>query len=598
MRDVDAGPLTQNSVLLSVPPAKLFPVASVASLCVLTFLAYAGTLRFLFVHDDRGQILGNPAVHSWHAVPSYFISQVWAAVGPANGGNDYRPIFLLWLRINDAIFGQHAFGWHLTTILAHVAATYCVFLLAHRILGDRRAAIIGGLVFGLHPIHIEGVAWISGVPEPLMSAFAISAFLCWIRHREQDDGDRRWLGASLALYAMAILTKETAVVLVLILFVAEWMEFPRPLLSRRQPTKQAFMRALIGLMPFIVLTVVYFLVRILALKGFSHPAAQLSWLAIVLTWPSLLLFYVRLLLWPVGLSPFYDLHYVTHPTIGNTVLPALVLSFVALGLWKWASRSRPVALAIPWLVIPILPVLNVQVFGDGNFAHNRYLYLPSVGLALLVAAAWRAIKLAGQGRESIRMVQNGVFIILVLLMGFTIQVEDRYYASDATFYAYAYSRMKNPDPIIGMDHANTLAEAGDYDSAAKIYQQLIRAHPEMWDAYFNLGYMEYQQGKLDLAAASLSQAAAGNPANAGALFYLGLTNLKRNRMDAAELNLRRAVALAPASPNFHFALGMVLKLRGDRAGALAEFRRELEVNPGHPEAAHQAAEIQGPVVGK
>jgi len=173
-------------------------------------------------------------------------------------------------------------------------------------------------------------------------------------------------------------------------------------------------------------------------------------------------------------------------------------------------------------------------------------------------------------------------------MGFAIHVEGRYYASDAVFYSYAYSQGGNNDPVIGTDYANTLAEQGDFGHAAEIYRKVIQAHPDMWSAYFNLGYMYYQMGALDLAGQYLSRAAAGDPTNAGAVFYLGLADLKLNRMDEAEANLRHAIVLAPSTPNYHFALGMVLKVKGNWPGALAEFKKELELNPGHQAAAQQA----------
>ena len=83
----------------------------IALVLALTFAAYTPTLRYGFVHDDRGQIVENPAVHSWGALPTYFSAQVWAAVMPEELGNYYRPLFLIWLRINDAVFGQRAWGW-------------------------------------------------------------------------------------------------------------------------------------------------------------------------------------------------------------------------------------------------------------------------------------------------------------------------------------------------------------------------------------------------------------------------------------------------------------------------------------------------------
>jgi hypothetical protein len=570
----------------------------VACVGVLTFLAYVGTLRFQFVHDDRGIIVQNPAAHSWRAVPSYFTSAVWQGVTPAFLANAYRPVYLLWFRINDAIFGSHASGWHFTSVVAHLVATYCVFLLARRISGEWPTALFSGLLFGLHPVHIEGVAWISGVDDPLVAGLLISAYLCWLRYREAGSIVRPWLGASLALYALAMLIKETAIILPLILFVSQWLGFPRPLGSRPRGYMQKLLQGLKVLLPFIALTALYLMVRIVALKGFWHPAAQIGWLTVMLTWPSLLVFYAKLLLWPVGLSPFYGLEYVLHPTLRNTIFPAMVLFLVAGGLWKWASRSRPVALAIPWLIVPLLPVLNVQVFGNGNFAHNRYLYLPSVGFVMLLALALRKINFGKLLFGGIPSSQALVVLGLAILMGFAIQVEDRYYASDAAFYSFAYSRTKSPDPVIAMDYANTLAEQGDSGHAAEIYRELIQAHPDMWNAFFNFGYMCYQLGELNSAEEYLSRAAAGDSTNAAAAFYLGLTDFKLNHTHEAEANLRRAIVLAPAAPNYHFALGMVLKVNGDWSGAMAQFTKELEINPGLQAAAQQAAEIKTKIVGK
>lgn len=585
------------------PPPANSPVASRASfasprlwvgaICFLTFLAYGATLRFQFVDDDRGQILSNPAVHSWRAVPGYFTSHVWAGLGPSFARNEYRPLFLLWLRINDALFGAHPGGWHFTTILVHVLATYFVCLLAHRIFRDWPAALCSGLIFGLHPVHIEGVAWVSGVPEPLLAALLIPAYLCWLRSREAGGGSGRWLSVSLALYAAAMLVKEPAVVLPLILFASEWLGLPPAAKTPPGGWAQKTTQILKGLLPYVMLTAVYLMVRMLALKGIWQHAAQMSWPAMVRAWPGILALYGKLLIWPVGTSPFYYFPYLSHPTLSTSVSLAVILLMAALALWLWASRSRPVAFAIPWLILPLLPVLNLRVLGYGNLVHNRYLYLPSVGFAVLLIAALRKIKVGRPILGGIPSSQVWVVLTLTLLLAFAIQVEDRFYANDAAFYGYACAHMGSPDPLIRMDYANALAEQGDSQQAATIYGELTQTHPDMWGAFYNYGYLLYRSGQLDPAAQMLSRAAAGDPTNAAAFFYLGLTQLKLRHLDEAEADIRRAVVLAPAAPNYHFALGMVLKLRGNRSEAMAEFARELEVSPGNQDAAQQAAEIQG-----
>ncbi|MGA2982386.1 MAG: hypothetical protein ABSG32_01155 [Terriglobia bacterium] len=124
MREIESDPPAVNASAAESPSTSTFPRLLAASIGIFTFLAYLPTLRFQFVHDDRGQIVGNPAMHTWHAVPGYFASHVWAGVGPAYLGNESRPVFLLWLRINDAIFGHQEAGWHFTTVLAPTAPSY------------------------------------------------------------------------------------------------------------------------------------------------------------------------------------------------------------------------------------------------------------------------------------------------------------------------------------------------------------------------------------------------------------------------------------------------------------------------------------------
>ena len=245
----------------------------------------------------------------------------------------------------------------------------------------------------------------------------------------------------------------------------------------------------------------------------------------------------------------------------------------------------------PRLIFPVLPVLAVQVFGNGNFAHNRYLYLPSVGFAMLAAAALRSLP---WGKPLYGALPRSQVVICLVLAFFilAVQVEDRCYANDAAFYSYAYARMDHHDPIIGMDYANTLAEQGQFDRAAEIYRELIQAHPEMWDACFNLGYMYYQAGRTAEAVPYLARAAGADPPRAAPFLYLGLAQFKLNQVDTAEACLRRAVALAPTAPNYHFALGMVLQVRGKLAEAEEAFRQELALNPGNQAAAQQAAETQ------
>lgn len=574
----------------------------------LTFAAYAGTLSFEFVHDDRGQIVDNPAIHSWAAIPGYFTAQVWAGVAPEDPGNYYRPLFLLWLRLNDAVWGLHPWGWHLTTVLAHLAVTLLVYFLALRVLKDPQYAAFAALLFGLHPVHIEGVAWISGVTEPLLALLLISSFLCYLKRRDEPAKAAAWMACSLGLYVLAMLEKETALVLGPIIFSYEYIcsvETPHRGVStisaagQETPRRgvstvgiiQRVRRSLGAAVLYLVPVPFYLLARVHALKAFSHQMTSLPLSVVLYTWPSLLWFWVKHLVWPVGLSTFYDLPSVTHPNFWNFVLPAIAVAIVAAGLIWGALRSREIAFACLWLVWPLVPILDIRVFVKNDFAHDRYLYLPSIGLAIIAAVALRRLRL-GSGRvQGVPAAQIVVTSLVAILMMFGTAYQSLFFQNNMVFYEH--NLLAAPNNIFPRTNlATLLGEAGQYQAAIGLYQEALQIDSDNWYANYNLGYTYYRVGKLPEAENYLEKAAAINPNKPDEFFYLGLTLLKIGHTEEAASAFRSALQIRPHGYGYHFALGLALKLQGNLQGALDEFKTEISNNPQHAPAREQIAETQ------
>ncbi len=153
---------------------------------IATFLAYLDTLALGFVFDDHVLIVTNDSIRSWRYFPTYFTSHIWSFRYPHLLANYYRPLFLTWLRLNDALFGLHAWGWHLTSVLAHVAVTWLVYRLALRLTRDAWMAGVAALIFGLHPVHAEAVADITSIQEPISTFFILAAILAFARYWEVD----------------------------------------------------------------------------------------------------------------------------------------------------------------------------------------------------------------------------------------------------------------------------------------------------------------------------------------------------------------------------------------------------------------------------
>ena len=139
------------------------------SVLALTALVYIATLRFDFVYDDQNAIVRNPMVHSWSSVPGYFMGKEWpAGLFPNAAANYFRPLNALWYRINDALFGLYPAGWHATTILLHLLATFLCYQIARRVTDRPLVAAVAALLFGIHPTRHEVVAWASGHDRTLM----------------------------------------------------------------------------------------------------------------------------------------------------------------------------------------------------------------------------------------------------------------------------------------------------------------------------------------------------------------------------------------------------------------------------------------------
>ena len=563
-----------------------------AIVLALTFAVYIPTLRYQFVHDDRGQIVENPAIHSWHSVPTYFTAQVWAAVKPEDLGNYYRPLFLLWLRINDVVFGNHAWGWHLTTILAHVLTTLLVYLLVWRLGIGREVALLAALIFGLHPAHIEAVAWISGVTEPLLGIFLIASLLAYLPSRGEGTRALKWKVISLVLFALAMLEKETALILPGLLLVYEWIfgtEWGRPLEAGRI---LPWCREALGrIWPYFLLIAFYVPARIYALKGFNHVVTPLSAAQLVFTWPSLIGFWIRHLIWPTGLSTFYDFPAVLHPTLRNFILPAIFVAGVAFALFACVRRSRPAAFFAVWLVLPLIPLLNIRVFIANDFAHDRYLYLPSVGLAVLVAmllkkVCWGPPRWLGMPASLL-----GVGLCLAAVMSYGTITESSYFKDNLTFYAYNLLQAPH-NRDAESNYATVLAEDRQYGPALERFLDVVNRYPNYWTATYNLALTYYKIGNMPEAEKYFLQAVRINPNKPDEYFYLGMTRFKSGHTPEAIDCLRQAIALRPDGFAYHLALGMMLKTQGDLAGALQEFKEELANNPAEQAAAAQVKEVE------
>jgi hypothetical protein len=367
----------QQKVSTSVPAgeaaAMLSPlsVGIVAVALVATVVAvYSPTLNFKFILDDH-RYVGDPRIQSPGHVWEYFTTYVWAQFtgGPSSF---YRPVFVLWMRLNFILSGQSSWGWHLLSVAKHLSVAILLGLLVWKLLWDRVAALLAGALFALHPAQTESVAWVS-VPDPLMSVAILGAVLLYLRYHQRESSNRQrhtarpqrksrkrvqgqskarpsaiWLYASAVACLAALMAKETAIVLPAIVF-AVTLITTREVAPARQGVRVRLVSALRETLPFLAATLVYFLLRLNALGGqISPPTQHLPWSTILLSWPATLWFYLKVLLWPVRSRGFADPTLADSFSLRGVVLPGLAVCCAAAALvgacvwaWRWARHNLP-----------------------------------------------------------------------------------------------------------------------------------------------------------------------------------------------------------------------------------------------------------------
>ena len=504
-------------------------------------------------------------------LPNYFTSHAWAELYPHVSGNYYRPLFLLWFRLNHAMFGLDPKGWHLTTILCHVAATYMVFVLVRRLAASPWIAFSAATLFALHPVHIESVAWVSGVTDPLMAIFLVGSFLAYLRFREGNRAG--WMGLALMLFALGLLEKETTVVLGPLVFVHAW------LYAEERSWISRFAIALKQSLGFFALTIPYIALRAFILGGLSHSVTPVTWRTMALTEPSIIWLYLRHLLFPAGLSGLYGLPYVDRPASAAFLAPTLLLLALILVLAWGIPRLQDARLAwfaCAWIALPIFPVLWLRAYAEGDIAHDRYLYIPSIGFVLLVSLFLAEI--ANHRRASQKTLQLAGLTVLALAYALGTVTQQTYWASDLLLYERAY-KMAPHDNLISNNLGTALMEAGYPDNAIGLYSQVLAREPGFWLSNYNLGYAYYKMGKLQEAELYLRRAVSINAADSDEYIYLGLSIWRQGRADEAAQYVQHAIQIRPSAPGYHFALAMIRRDQNNLPAAKFELNMELQYHP-------------------
>jgi protein O-mannosyl-transferase len=416
-------------------------------------LVYLPAARYSLVYDDHEQLEMNPRLTAWSHVPGYFTTHLWAHA-PLQAPNYYRPLSLLFFRVEYAVWGPPAAIWHFASLAAHLGATVCLFLLIQHLVGNFKAALMAGALFALHPIQTETVVWISSGPDILVTIFLVLS-LYFYRVRKAPVSF-----ISVLFAVLAIFTKEVGIAAPALIFAYEWIH------SR-------FKNAVLAIFPYVVVALLYIAARINALGSATSPVApDMSMRSTILTVPKVLATYVLHLIWPARLSPSYEV------AVESRVWPLLLAIAVLLGLfWLLRGSSANVRFGAAWLAITLAPSLALGYLTRSDFTHDRYLYLPSVGLAIM-AAVWST-------RIQFTFRQRALAGALALAFCFGIRQYLPVWENDITLFTRAVEQAPH-NPYVKNNLADAYLKANRPAEAFPLLQQAIELKPDYGLLYYNM----------------------------------------------------------------------------------------------------------------
>ena len=570
----------------------------IVAIIIAVAMVYLPVLRGDFVWDDFLLITGNPLLKNFSG-----LVEIWSGGKTA----DYFPLTNTIFWIEHHLFGANATGYHAVNILLQIANALLVWRLLTRL--NIPGAWLAGLIFGIHPVHVASVAWISELKNLLAMFFALLSVLCFL---ELDDKRLRnsatAYAASLVFFALALLSKTQVVFLPFVLLLCAWWRDKK---SAGTKTTHDLRRNVIRSWPFFALAIVLGLVTMwFQNRGIGEEEIVIGSLprrfvnaAMAIWWYAVHLFA------PVRLMAIYPNWRFDSPPILEW-LPLIALIGVLAGLWHWRNRgTRGAFLAIACFVLALLPsvgLVRMAYVRSGTLVADHLQYFADVPLLALFCAgvvyAWN------QRQRAAKIATATIVTLLVAAMGTYAFGRAEVYRNEETLWPDNLS--KNPDAWqahIMMTQRRfkqeRYAEAAYHAGrAAELKPELADIHNELGLAYcrlerFEEGVAEYRRAlQLKEARPSTARSAGvakirANLANALAITANHLSESAptvpeeaRRRYDEAIRQYEEALELDPQQPAIHRNLGMLLAQLGRYDEAIPHLRATLQMVPNEPAA--------------
>jgi protein O-mannosyl-transferase len=586
----------------SAPAARLLGNAAVLgwaiplAVVVLSGLAFAPVLQNEFVNwDDRVNVLDNRAYRglSWSHLQ-------WMLTTFHN--SLYRPLTWITLGADYLAWGMNPAGYHLTSLLLHCAAALSFYYLSVQLLSlavddlsDRAgldihiAAGFAALLFAVHPLRVEPIAWVSGRENVVAAPFFILTVVCYLRAVSAHGASafsNKWMAASWLSYALSLLGKGAGVTLPLALVILDLYPLRRLGTDPRAWLRRSGARVWLEKIPFFVLALIAGLLAVYGKRqsnlmygldeyGVIERAVQTVYGLVFYLWKTLL---------PIGLSNLYEIESLS-PYDWRLISSAALLAGATIFLWMFRRRWPWGLAAWVFYIVVLLPYVGVAQNGP-QIAADRYCYLACLGWAVLGGAALLATRRGWQNGTSARplfVAARAGAIVVVATLGILSWQQSKVWRNSETLWRHALAINDNSF-FAHHFFGNALLARNQTAQASEHFQRSLALNPRYVSARVGLANALAEQGDLETSAREYRRALELEPDSLGAHYGLARVLAKRGEVKQAIEHYKRALTTAPDDPDTHNNLGLLLAARGEENQAIEHFSAALQSDPGYARA--------------
>jgi tetratricopeptide (TPR) repeat protein len=528
---------------------------SICLILTVTFISLSPSLENDFVNwDDDSYVTENPLIMelSWNSIKEIFSQYLMG---------HYHPLTLLSYALEFHFFKLNPLAYHVTNLILHLMNALLVFLMILMLKGGILTSLVVSLLFGIHPLHVESVIWISQRKDVLYTFFFLGSLVAYL-HYSKTKTVKAYL-LSFLLFVLSLLSKSMAVSLPVIMVLCDFL------------LQQKFDRkCLIEKMPFFITAFIFGMIALSAL-GLSQPddpKPPFSLINTMLVMSEALVFYVSKLILPANLSSFYP--YIKGEAPWASVSLLIILGFLMVGVFFIITgKYRKIIFGLLFFLTVLLPILPLRVVAD------RYTYVSSIGVFFLFGEgfSWLFSRIQRDSRW-IRTLPVVALIGVLGIFSFLTWERGQVWKESVTLWDDVLKKYPH-SPKAYLNRGQGYSDRGEYDKALSDYTKAIEINPRYVEAYYNRANVHGKREEFNQALSDYTKAIEINPKYAEAYYNRGNVYMKREEFDQAISDYTKAIEINPQYVEAYMNRGTVYLFKEEHERSLSDLKKAIEIYP-------------------